>query len=402
MSTPLQPLAGIRVIELGQLLAGPFAGTLLAYFGAEVIKVEPPGGDPIRGWRKLDDSGTSFWWRSLGRNKKSVTLDLKSERGIELVKQLIEQADVVIENFRPGTLEKWGIGPAQMREKNPKLIYARISGYGQNGPYSPKAGYASVCEGIGGLRYVNGVPGERPVRPNLSLGDSLAGLHAAFGIVMALLQRERGGSGQDIDVALYESVFNLLEAVIPEFSGAGLVRGPSGSTVTGIVPTNTYLCADDSYVIIGGNGDSIYRRLMETAGRKDLADDPRLQTNAGRVEHEAEIDEALSSWCAKLPSEEVLRLLDDAKVPAGPIYSVRDMFADPHFRARNLFETVEINGEPLEIPTLLPKLEGTPGQTRWPGPDIGAHNREVLCELLGVSNEDYDRLCREGVIQPQG
>jgi len=400
MSTPLQPLAGIRVIELGQLLAGPFAGTLLAYFGAEVIKVEPPGGDPIRGWRKLDDSGTSFWWRSLGRNKKSVTLDLKSERGIELVKQLIEQADVVIENFRPGTLEKWGIGPAQMREKNPKLIYARISGYGQNGPYSPKAGYASVCEGIGGLRYVNGVPGERPVRPNLSLGDSLAGLHAAFGIVMALLQRERGGSGQDIDVALYESVFNLLEAVIPEFSGAGLVRGPSGSTVTGIVPTNTYLCADDSYVIIGGNGDSIYRRLMETAGRKDLADDPRLQTNAGRVEHEAEIDEALSSWCAKLPSEEVLRLLDDAKVPAGPIYSVRDMFADPHFRARNLFETVEINGEPLEIPTLLPKLEGTPGQTRWPGPDIGAHNREVLCDLLGLSDEDYNALTRDGIIHP--
>ena len=400
MSTPLQPLAGIRVIELGQLLAGPFAGTLLAYFGAEVIKVEPPGGDPIRGWRKLDDSGTSFWWRSLGRNKKSVTLDLKSERGIELVKQLIEQADVVIENFRPGTLEKWGIGPAQMREKNPKLIYARISGYGQNGPYSPKAGYASVCEGIGGLRYVNGVPGERPVRPNLSLGDSLAGLHAAFGIVMALLQRERGGSGQDIDVALYESVFNLLEAVIPEFSGAGLVRGPSGSTVTGIVPTNTYLCADDSYVIIGGNGDSIYRRLMETAGRKDLADDPRLQTNAGRVEREAEIDEALSSWCAKLPSEEVLRLLDDAKVPAGPIYSVRDMFADPHFRARNLFETVEINGEPLEIPTLLPKLEGTPGQTRWPGPDIGAHNREVLCDLLGLSDEDYNALTRDGIIHP--
>lgn len=400
MSAPHQPLAGIRVIELGQLLAGPFAGTLLAYFGAEVIKVEPPGGDPIRGWRKLDDSGTSFWWRSLGRNKKSVTLDLKSERGIELVKQLIEQADVVIENFRPGTLEKWGIGPAQMREKNPKLIYARISGYGQNGPYSPKAGYASVCEGIGGLRYVNGVPGERPVRPNLSLGDSLAGLHAAFGIVMALLQRERGGSGQDIDVALYESVFNLLEAVIPEFSGAGLVRGPSGSTVTGIVPTNTYLCADDSYVIIGGNGDSIYRRLMETAGRKGLADDPRLQTNAGRVEHEAEIDEALSSWCATLPSEEVLRLLDEAKVPAGPIYSVRDMFADPHFRARNLFETVEINGEPLEIPTILPKLEGTPGQTRWHGPDIGAHNREVLCDLLGLSDEDYNALTRDGIIHP--
>ena len=392
------PLAGIRVIELGQLLAGPFAGTLLAYFGAEVIKVEPPGGDPIRGWRKLDDHGTSFWWRSLGRNKKCITLDLKSERGINIVRQLIHGADVVIENFRPGTMEKWGLGPDAVREENPKLVYARISGYGQTGPYSAKPGYASVCEGIGGLRYVNGVPGERPVRPNLSIGDSLAGLHAAFGIVMALLDRERGGSGQSIDVALYESVFNLLEAVIPEFDGAGLIRQPSGSTVTGIVPTNTYLCADEKYVIIGGNGDSIYKRLMETAGRSDLANDARLQNNAGRVAHENEIDQALSDWCASNKSAEILKKLEDAKVPAGPIYNARDMLNDEHFQARNLFERVEINGKPLNIPAIMPRMDSTPGATHWPGPEVGSHNKEVLCELLGLSQDEYDALQKEGVL----
>ena len=392
------PLAGIRVIELGQLLAGPFAGTLLAYFGAEVIKVEPPGGDPIRGWRKLDDHGTSFWWRSLGRNKKCITLDLKSERGINIVRQLIHGADVVIENFRPGTMEKWGLGPDAVREENPKLVYARISGYGQTGPYSAKPGYASVCEGIGGLRYVNGVPGERPVRPNLSIGDSLAGLHAAFGIVMALLDRERGGSGQSIDVALYESVFNLLEAVIPEFDGAGLIRQPSGSTVTGIVPTNTYLCADEKYVIIGGNGDSIYKRLMETAGRSDLANDARLQNNAGRVAHENEIDQALSDWCAANKSAEILKKLEDAKVPAGPIYNARDMLNDEHFQARNLFERVEINGKPLNIPAIMPRMDSTPGATHWPGPEVGSHNKEVLCELLGLSQDEYDALQKEGVL----
>ena len=251
------PLAGVKVVELGQLIAGPFAGTLLAYFGAEVIKVEPPGGDPIRGWRKLDDSGTSFWWRSIGRNKRSVTLDLKSDAGRDLAARLIDGADVLIENFRPGTLEKWGLGPERFTDSNPGLIYTRISGYGQDGPYADKPGYASVCEGIGGLRYVNGFPGERPVRPNLSLGDTVAGLHAALGILLALFERRGSGLGQVVDVALYETVFNLLEAVIPEFDGAGLIREPAGSTVTGIVPTNTYRCADGKYVIIGGNGDSI-------------------------------------------------------------------------------------------------------------------------------------------------
>jgi crotonobetainyl-CoA:carnitine CoA-transferase CaiB-like acyl-CoA transferase len=392
------PLEGIRVIELGQLLAGPFAGTLLAYFGAEVIKVEPPEGDPIRGWRKLDDAGTSFWWRSLGRNKKCVTLNLREDEGVNLARRLMDGADVVIENFRPGTLEQWGLGPESFRESNPDLVYTRISGYGQDGPWANKAGFASVCEGVGGLRYLNGFPGGRPVRPNLSMGDTVAGLHAALGIVMALLERERGGSGQVVDVALYEAIFNLLEAVVPEYDGAGEVRGPSGSTVTGIVPTNTYPCADGKYVIIGGNGDSIFKRLMTAAGRPDMADDERLATNAGRVEHESEIDQALEDWCSGLDSEEVLRILEDARVPCGPIYSVADMFEHPHFRARGLFEQVEINGKPLEIPALRPHMAGSPGRTRWPGPEVGSHNEEVLRDGLGLSEAEYEQLVQAGII----
>lgn len=392
------PLAGIRVIELGQLLAGPFAGALLGYFGAEVIKIEPPGGDPIRNWRKLDEDGTSFWWRSLARNKKCVTLDLKQPQGIALARQLIEGADVVIENFRPGTMESWQLGPEDFRASHPRLVYARISGYGQTGPYADKPGFASVCEGIGGLRHVNGVPGERPVRPNLSLGDSLAGINAALGIVLALFERERGGNGQVIDVALFEAVFNLLEAVIPEFDGAGVVRGPSGSTVTGIVPTNTYLCADGRYVIIGGNGDSIFKRLMLAAGREDLANDPRLANNAGRVQHEQMIDDALSAWCASLDSTRLLQRLEEARVPAGPIYSVADMFDDPHFHARGLFEQVEINGKPLRIPAMMPKLGSTPGRTRWPGPAMGSHNEEVLRDGLGLDAAAWETLKKAGVI----
>jgi crotonobetainyl-CoA:carnitine CoA-transferase CaiB-like acyl-CoA transferase len=396
---PRLPLSGIRVIELGQLLAGPFTGTLLAYFGAEVIKVEPPGGDPIRGWRTLDENGTSFWWRSLGRNKKCVTIDLKQPAGVELVRTLIGSADVVIENFKPGTMENWHLGPEDFRETHPKLIYTRISGYGQSGPYAPKPGYASVCEGIGGFRYVNGFPGGRPVRPNLSMGDTVAGIHAALGILLALFERERGGDGQVVDVALFESVFNLLEAVIPEYDGAGVIREPSGSTVTGIVPTNTYLCADNKYVIIGGNGDSIFQRLMKAAGREDLATDPRLTSNAGRVTHEEEIDQALSQWCATLNCAEVLHILETAGVPAGPIYSAADMLADPHFQARGLFEQVEINGKPLKIPAILPRLGSTPGRTAWPGPEVGAHNEEVLRQGLGLTDEHYQSLLTAGVIK---
>ena len=259
------PLDGIRVLEMGQLLAGPFTGTLLAYFGAEVVKVEPPGrGDPIRGWR-LVKGDSSLWWHSVGRNKKCVTLDLRQEEGRRLARQLALEVDVLVENFRPGTMEKWGLGPDELAEVRPELIYVRVSGYGQDGPYASRPGYASVCEGVGGLRYLNGFPDRPPVRPNLSLGDSLSGLHAAFGVLLALLERQRGGRGQVVDVAIYESVFNMLEAVVPEYDGAGAVRGPSGSTITGIVPTNTYLCKDGKHVIIGANGESIYRRLMHAA-----------------------------------------------------------------------------------------------------------------------------------------
>lgn len=396
--TKNKPLSGYRVIELGQLLAGPFAGALLAYFGAEVIKVEPPGGgDPLRNWRVLKD-GTSLWWRSLGRNKKCITLDLKTEKGRELVAQLIDGADVLIENFRPGVMEKWGLGPERFKASNPGLVYTRISGYGQTGPYAHKPGFASVCEGISGFRYVNGFPGEAPVRPNLSIGDSIAGLHAAFGVALALLSRQSSGEGQTVDIALYEAMFNLLEGVVPEFDGAGVIREPSGTTVTGIVPTNTYRCADGKFVVIGGNGDSIFKRLMEAAGRSDMANDTRLADNAGRVAHEQDIDEALSVWCSSLPSTDLLDLLENARVPAGPIYNAEDMLADPHFNERGLFEQVEINGKPLKIPGMIPKLSDTPGDTQWPGPEVGSHNKEVLGDLLGLDQAAQEQLRDDGVI----
>ncbi|MGD8349841.1 MAG: CaiB/BaiF CoA-transferase family protein [Gammaproteobacteria bacterium] len=392
------PLAGYRVIELGQLLAGPFAGCMLGYFGAEVIKIEPPrGGDPIRRWREMRGD-TSLWWRSLARNKKSVTIDLKTTEGVDLVRRLIDRADVVIENFRPGVVENWGLGPEDFHASNPGLVYARISGYGQDGPYAGRPGFASVCEGMSGFRYVNGHPGEAPVRPNLSIGDTISGIHAALGIALALLEKNRSGEGQVVDVALVESMFNLMEAVVPEFDGNGVIREPSGSTVTGIVPTNTYRCADGKYIVIGGNGDSIFKRLMEAAGYPEMAADPRLASNPGRVEHEAEIDAALASWCAAGESAELLRRLEEAGVPAGPIYNVEDMLADPHFQERKLFETVEIDGQPLKIPAILPKLSRTPGATRWPGAELGKDNREVLGGLLGLSEEQIEVLRSAAVI----
>ena len=395
-----KPLSGIRVIEVGQLLAGPFTGTMLAYYGAEVIKVEPPGaGDPIRQWREVKD-GTSFWWRSLGRNKKCVTLDLKTDRGRELLKDLILQADVLIENFRPGVMEKWGLGPELFEQEHPALVYARISGYGQDGPMAQKPGFASVCEGFSGFRYVNGFPGQAPVRPNLSLGDSLASLHAAFGILMALHHRNKPdeGKGQVVDVALYESMFNMMEAVVPEYSGAGVVRQPSGTTVTGIVPTNTYRCQDGKYVVIGGNGDSIFKRLMEAIGRADMAEDPRLATNQGRVQHEAEIDTVLSRWTQSLPSEQVLQCLENARVPSGPIYNVEDIFADPQYKARGMLESVPVDGGSITIPAIAPKLSRTPGATEWAGPAVGSHTREVFGELLGLNEAELTALMEQGVV----
>ena len=399
-ATAPRPLAGIRVLEMGQLIAGPFAGCMLAYFGAEVVKVEPPGaGDPLRNWRVLKD-GTSLWWRAMGRNKKCITLNLREPRGRELARALALRSDVLIENFRPGTMEKWGLGPDALRAHAPDLVYTRVSGYGQTGPYAAKPGFASVCEGFGGLRYINGFPGEPPVRPNLSLGDTLAALHAVIGVLLALVRRNRidGSAGQVVDVAIYESVYNVLEAMVPEYDGAGIVREPSGSTLTGIVPTNTYPCVDGRYVIIGGNADSIFKRLMHAAGRGDLADDPRLADNAGRVAHQHEVDDAIAQWTRTLDSERVLEVLDGARVPAGPIYSVADMMEDPQYNARGLFETVEVAGEPLKVPALAPKLGTTPGATRWPGPEIGAHNREVYVGTLGLGEDDLRSLASDGII----
>lgn len=394
-----KPLHGLKVIELGQLLAGPFAGCMLGYFGAEVIKIEPPGGDPIRNWRELKD-GTSLWWRSLARNKKCISLDLKSEQGRELVKQLMTDADVVIENFRPGVLEDWGLDPESLRHQNPRLIYARISGYGQTGPNAKKPGFASVCEAFSGFRYVNGYPGDIPVRPNLSTGDSISGLHAVIGILMALQARDKNNKEQQlqvVDVALYESMFNLLEAVIPEYDGAGVVRQPAGTTVTGIVPTNTYRCADKKYLVIGGNGDSIFVRLMKAIGRDDMAESERYKTNADRVTHEKEIDKALEAWCKTLDLAEAMDILEAHRVPCGPVYNASDMMQDKHFKYRELFEQVEINGEPLKIPALMPKLQDSPGGTEWPGPELGSHTDEIL-QSLGLDQARIDALKESGVV----
>ena len=396
-----KPLQGLRVIELGQLLAGPFAGCMLGYFGAEVIKVEPPGGDPIRNWRQVKD-GTSLWWRSLGRNKKCISLDLKTEQGRDLVRELLKSADIVVENFRPGVLEDWGLDPGSLRKDNPNLIYARISGYGQTGPYAKKPGFASACEAISGFRYVNGYPGEAPVRPNLSIGDTVSGLHAVIGILMALRSRDEAvkdskEGGQVVDVALYESMFNLLEAVVPEYDGAGVIREPSGTTVTGIVPTNTYKCADDKFLVIGGNGDSIFARLMVAVGREDMSTDRKYTSNADRVIHEADIDLVLANWCAARSLADAMAIPDEHRVPCGPVYNVADMMEDAHFKYRELFEAVEINGESLKIPAMLPKLEGTPGGTEWPGPAVGSHTDEVL-QSLGLGADHIAELKSSGIV----
>lgn len=398
-STGARPLDGIRVLELGQLIAGPQAGCVLAYFGAEVIKVEAPGsGDPIRNWRVLDEQGTSYWWQSIARNKKSITINLKSEEGRQLVRNMIDKVDVVLENFRPGTLEKWGLGPDTFKESNPSLVFTRVSGYGQTGPMAARPGYASACEAFGGFRYVNGFSDRPPARPNLSLGDTLAAMHAVIGVLLALLNRHRSGCGQVVDISIFESVFNMMEAVVPEYSGQGVIREPSGSTLTGIVPTNTYLCADNKYVVIGGNGDSIYKRLMNCAERPDLAEDERLVDNAGRVQHEEEIDRALNAWTMQHSAEQVLRMLEHAEVPCGPIYSVADMSEDPHYRARGLFEPVEHLQGQLEIPAIHPRLEDTPGRTDHPGPKLGEHTDSVLGGLLNLTADEITVLRENKIV----
>ncbi|MEP7342234.1 MAG: CaiB/BaiF CoA-transferase family protein [Acidobacteriota bacterium] len=398
---PPRPLDGVRVLEMGQLLAGPFAAVLLGWFGAEVIKIEPPvTGDPIRKWRKLY-KGTALWWYSLGRNKKCVTLNLKDPRGQQIARQLAGKVDVVLENFKPGTLEKWGLGYEDLKKINPKLIMARVSGYGQTGPYSHKPGYANVAEGFSGMRYVTGSADRPPARPNLSMGDTLAGLHAALGILMALYHRDAKGTGQGqmVDVALYEACFNMMESVIPEYDKLGEIRERQGAKISGIVPTNTYPTKDKKFIIIGGNGDAIYKRLMIAAGREDLANDPRLATNKGRVEYEPEIDAALEDWTRSHTYEELIAILEKADVPSGPIYSAADIVNDPHYQAREMFEDADIgDGETVKIPTFVPKLSETPGRTEWVGPMLGAHNKDVYCELLGMSEGEIAQLQANGVI----
>lgn len=397
---PVRPLEGLRVIEVGQLLAGPFAATLLGYYGAEVIKVEPPeGGDPIRRWRVVKN-GTALWWYSLARNKKCVTLDLRQPEGRALMRKLVDRSDVLIENFRPGTMERWGLGPDDFKTTNPGLIYSRISGYGQTGPYAPRPGFASVCEGFGGFRYVNGFPGQPPVRPNLSIGDTLAGMHAAFGVLLAYIGRDKArlGKGQVVDVAIFEAVYNLMEGVVPEYDGAGVIREASGSTLTGIVPSNIYPCEDGKLIIIGANTNSMFQRLCELMGRADMAADPRYADNAQRVIHQEELDSTIGRWTQTMLQHDVLAKLEEGEVAAGPIYNVADMFADPQYQARGLFEQVMADGEPLRIPAILPRLAETPGRTDWPGEPLGAHNAEIYADLLGLPQAEIDALKGKGVI----
>ncbi|MCB9594445.1 MAG: CoA transferase [Sandaracinaceae bacterium] len=390
------PLSGVFVLELGQLLAGPWAGALLGYLGADVVKVEPPDGDPIRTWRTLDPSGTSYWWRTIARNKRCITIDLRQPEGRDLAKALARRADVLIENFRPGTMERWGLGPEVFATLKPDLVYARVSGYGQTGPYRDRPGYAAVAEAVGGLRHLTGEPGRPRVRSNVSLGDTLAGLHAALGILAALYERDASGSGrgQVVDTALYEAVFSVLEGVVSEHAGAGHVRQPSGGTVTGIVPSNAYPCKGGHEVMIGANGTSLYTRLMEAIGRHDLAVDPGLADNPGRVARAAEVDAAIGAWTAQRTVGEVVDALVAVSIPCGPVYDAADMAADPHFRARELFEAVD----GVVLPAIAPKLSRTPGRTRWAGRALGADTDAVLAELLDLDPAAIEALRARGVI----
>ena len=395
--SPLGALSGLKVIELGQLIAGPFAAKTLADFGAEVIKIEPPGsGDPLRQWRLLKD-GTSVWWQVQSRNKRSLALDLKQAEAQDIVRKLASEADVLIENFRPGAMESWGLGPDVLQKLNPGLIILRISGYGQTGPYKDKPGFGVVAEAMGGMRHLSGEPGRLPVRVGISIGDTLASLHGVIGILMALHEKQNSGLGQVIDVALYEAVFNCMESLLPEFSEFGAVRGPAGSALPGIAPTNAYLCKDGC-ALIAGNGDSIFKRLMSTIGREDLGADPNLSSNAGRVKRVEELDAAIGAWTAKLTVTEVLAALDAAAVPAGRIYTVQDIANDPHYLARGMLEEVQMyDGSLLKVPGMVPKLSRTPGLHRRNAPNLGQDTDAVLAEL-GITDEQIQAMRLRGIV----
>ena len=383
MSISPKPLEGIRVVELGQLIAGPFAGKFFAEFGAEVIKVEPPGkGDPLRYWRGMHGD-TSLWWYVQNRNKKSITLDLRKPQGQEVARNLIQGADIVIENFRPGTLEKWGLGYPQLSATNPGLIMLRMSGFGQTGPMHDQAGFGSVGESMGGLRYVTGFPDRAPVRMNLSMGDALAALHGVIGTLMALhYKTTRGGKGQVIDVALYEAVFNMMEGALPEYDMLGEVRGRTGTGLSGIVPSNTYPTADGQHVVIGANADSIFKRLMTLMGRDDLCNDVSLADNAGRCKRVDELDAAIGEWTSRYTVDEVVVLLNSVQVPNGKIFSIADVARDPQYLARGMIREVTLpDGKSLKVPGITPKLSETPGDLNWVGPALGEHTEEVLLSL---------------------
>jgi len=393
------PLAGVKVLELGSLIAGPYASALLAQFGAEVIKIEPPkDGDPLRKWRKLHE-GTSLWWYTQSRNKKSVTLDLKSEEARDIVRRLAGEVDIVIENFRPGTLEKWGLGYEQLAALNPKLIMVRISGYGQTGPYRERPGFAAIAECMGGLRHVTGFQDRPPVRVGVSLGDTLASLYGTIGALMAMHHlKVNGGKGQYIDVALYEAVFAVMESLVPEYAAFGHVRERSGASLPGISPSNSYPCGDGKYVVIAGNGDAIFKRLMTAIGREDLGNDPELARNDGRVKQNDKLDAAIASWTAQRPLEEVLEILEAAEVPCGRVYTAADIAADPHYKAREMIQQHRLpDGDAIELPGIVPKLSATPGQTRWVGPRLGEHTQEVLASL-GIDAASFEGLRARGIV----
>jgi formyl-CoA transferase len=399
MDTPVTgPLAGLKVVELGQLIAGPFAAKTLADFGADIVKIEPPGaGDPLRQWRLIKD-GTSVWWQVQSRNKRSLALDLRDAQAQEIVRRLVRDADILIENFRPGAMEGWGLGPDALLALNPRLIMLRVSGYGQSGPYRDKPGFGVVAEAMGGLRHLTAEPGRVPVRVGVSIGDTLASLHGVIGILIALQERQRSGLGQVIDVALFEAVFNCMESLLPEYSAFGAVREPAGSALPGIAPSNAYRCADGGYALIAGNGDSIFKRLMTAIGRDDLGRDPALADNSGRVARVAEIDAAIGAWAAQRSVTEVLAALDAAAVPAGRIYSVADIAADPHYQARGMIETVRMpDGSALSVPGIVPKLSRTPGSHRHNAPALGQDTDAVLGEI-GLTPAQIQALKDKGII----
>lgn len=394
-----RPLDGIRVVEMGSLIAGPFAGKTLGDFGADVIKIEPPlSGDPLRSWR-TQDGETSMWWHVQARNKRSIALDLRKAEGQEIARKLILEADVVIENFRPGTLEKWGLSYESLSRDNPGLIMLRISGYGQSGPLRDLTGYGVVAEAMGGLRYITGVPGEAPVRPGISIGDSLSALHGVIGIMMALYNRlAHSGKGQVIDVALYESVFNMMEGAVPEYDRLGMTREPAGSSLQGIAPTNAYPDKDGRYFLIAGNGDSIFPRLMSLIGRDDLGRDPALARNPGRVADMARIDEAISAWSSQRSMDEALEALAQAGVPAGKIFTIKDIVEDEQYRARDMIQEITLNdGSSLKVPGVVPKLSATPGGFEGGGPALGQHTEDVL-KQLGLAEDDIEQLKQQEVI----